>query len=38
MTVVIQQTKQTMIAHCHLQLERKRYEVAANIIGIESDV
>ena len=38
MIVVMQQTKQTMIAHCHLRIEGQRYAVAAKRIGSRSDV
>ena len=38
MTVVMQQTKQTMITRCHLRLERQWYAVVVNRIGFESDV
>ena len=37
MAVLMQQTSQTIMACCHLQLEQQRYAAAANIIGIESD-
>ena len=37
MNVVMQQTKQTMIARCRLRLERQWYAVAVNIIGLELD-
>ena len=38
MTIVIKQTKQTIMTLCHLQLEPQRYSVAVKIIGIESYV
>ena len=38
MAVVMQQTKQTMIDRCHLQLDRRWFAVAENIIGFETDI
>ena len=37
MAVLMQQTSQTSMACCYLQLEQQRYALTANIIGIESD-
>ena len=37
MTAVIQQTKQKIMSRCCLQLDQRRYAVAENKIGIESD-
>ena len=37
MTVVMQQTTQTMMSRCNLQLEQQKYAVAAGRNGFESD-
>ena len=35
MSVVIQQTTQMIMDHCHLRLEQRRYTVAANRFGFK---
>ena len=35
MAVAMQKTKQTIMARCHLQLDRQRYSMAEKIIGFE---
>ena len=37
MTIVMQKTKETLTAHCHLGQERQRYAVASKRIGFELD-
>ena len=37
MTVVMKQTKQMLMARCHLRLEKRGYAVEAKRIGFESD-
>ena len=37
MNVVMQQTKKTLMSHCHLLMEQRRYAMAAKIIDFELD-
>ena len=37
MSVLLQQTTHTMMAHFHLRLEQQQYTLTVNIIGFELD-